>query len=119
MGGSIGGERLRQNIDCFDAIEICHFHKGLFDPNRPARAIAQEYGKPLLGTSDAHRLEAFGNHYTTIPRPDELTAESVFATLRSGAGEVTSPPCTLADLVSTMYFLFVVHPVRKRIAGKP
>jgi predicted metal-dependent phosphoesterase TrpH len=118
-GGSIGGERLRENIDCFDAIEICHFHKGLFDRNRPARAAAARYGKPLLATSDAHRLEAFGYHYTSIPRPAELTPESVFAALRTGVGEVTSPPCTFADLVSTMYFLFVVHPIRKRIAGKP
>jgi predicted metal-dependent phosphoesterase TrpH len=119
LGGSIGGARLRQNIDCFDAIEICHFHKGPLDPNRPARAVAAQHGKPLLATSDAHRLEAFGKHYTSIPRPPELTPESVFAALRSGAGEITSPPCTFRELASAIFFIFVVHPVRKRIAGKP
>src|SRR5438477_2279402 len=28
LGGSIGS-RLLEEIDCFDAIELCHFHKGL------------------------------------------------------------------------------------------
>lgn len=114
IGGSIGGKRLVENIDCFDAIEICHFHKGLFDRNRPARQLATRFGKPLLATSDAHQLSAFGSHYTSIPRPEELTPENVFAQLRSGAGRLTSPPCTFADLISTLYFIFVQHPLQRR-----
>ncbi|CAN5236309.1 hypothetical protein BH20VER2_BH20VER2_10420 [soil metagenome] len=117
MGGSIGGRRLVENIDCFDAIEICHFHKGLFDRNRPAREVAARFCKPLLATSDAHQLSAFGSHYTSIPRPPALTPENVFAALRSGAGELTSPPCSWADLFSTLYFLFVLHPLRQRQRG--
>jgi predicted metal-dependent phosphoesterase TrpH len=113
-GGSIGGKRLLENIDCFDAIEICHFHKGLFDRNRPARDVAAKFGKPLLATSDAHQLSAFGSHYTSIPRPTELTPENVFATLRSGVGRLTSPPATWIDLLSTLFFIFVLHPWRKR-----
>lgn len=114
MGGSIGGRRLVENIDCFDAIEICHFHKGWFDRNRPARRVAAQFNKPLLATSDAHQLSAFGSHYTSIPRPDELTAESVFAELRAGRGRLTSPPASMADLLSTMYFIFVLHPMQRR-----
>lgn len=114
MGGSIGGQRLVENIDCFDAIEICHFHKGLFDRNRPARNVAARYGKPLLATSDAHQLSAFGSHYTSIPRPAELTAENVFAALRAGSGRLTSPPASLAYIFSTFYFIFVSHPLRMR-----
>ncbi len=117
MGGSIGGKLLRENIDCFDAIEICHFHKGWFDRNRPARKIAAEFRKPLLATSDAHQLRAFGAHYTSIPRPAHLTAENVFAVLRQGDGCLTSPPCSLADLLSTMYFIFVQHPLECRKRG--
>jgi predicted metal-dependent phosphoesterase TrpH len=83
-GGSMGGKRLVQEIDCFDAIELCHFHRGLFDRNRPARKIAERFGKPLIATSDAHRLHAFGSHYTSMPRPETLTAESVIAGLRHG-----------------------------------
>lgn len=112
LGGSIGGRRLRENIDCFDAIEVCHFHKGWFDPNRFARKAASKFGKPLLATSDAHRLTAFGGHYTSIPRPSVLTPENVFAALRSGVGRVTSPPASMSDIVSTFFFTFVAHPWR-------
>ncbi|MFL6530535.1 MAG: PHP-associated domain-containing protein [Chthoniobacterales bacterium] len=117
IGGSIGGERLIANIDCFDAIEVCHFHKGWFDRNRPARKVAAQFGKPLLATSDAHQLSAFGSHYTSIPRPAELTPENVFAALRSGRVRLTSPPATMADLLATMWFIFVQHPLQRRQRG--
>src|SRR5437773_6507233 len=82
FGGSIGS-RLLAEIDCFDAIEFCHFHIGLFNPNRRAKKVASRFGKPLIATSDAHRLHAFGRHYTRIPTPPELTVESVLASLRA------------------------------------
>src|SRR6266404_6663889 len=44
LGGSIG-ERLLSEIDCFDAIELCHFHKGLFDLNRRAVKVAAQFNK--------------------------------------------------------------------------
>ena len=113
FGGSIG-PRLLENIDCFDAIEICHFHKGLFNPNRRAAKVARRFGKPLIATSDAHRLDAFGRHYTSIPRPAELTFENVLTALRSERITLTSPPCSFADLVNGIYFVFLAHPFRRR-----
>jgi predicted metal-dependent phosphoesterase TrpH len=115
LGGSIG-RRLIAEIDCFDAIEYCHFHKGIFNPNRRATIVARQFGKPLLATSDAHRLNAFGHHYTTAPRPAELTAEAVFAQLRTGPLSMHSPPASLSDLLSTFYFVFVKHPLRSFFA---
>lgn len=111
--GSSIGERLLSEIDCFDAIELCHFHKGLFNPNRRATKVAQEFRKPLIATSDAHQLHAFGHHYTSIQVTGELTAENVFAALRSGPIKPTSPPCSFLDLVSTIYFVFLSHPFRR------
>ena len=118
FGGSIGS-RLFQEIDCFDAIEFCHFHIGLFNPNRRAKRVASRFGKPLIATSDAHRLHAFGRHYTSIPMPSVLTLENVFAALRSGPLRLTSPACSFADLVSAVYFVFLAHPfrVRRKIAA--
>ncbi|HZS17626.1 MAG TPA: PHP-associated domain-containing protein [Candidatus Udaeobacter sp.] len=118
FGGSIGS-RLLKEIDCFDAIEFCHFHIGLFNPNRRATRVASRFGKPLIATSDAHRLHAFGRHYTSIPVPSELTIENVFATLRSGQLRLTSPASTVADLVNVIYFVFLAHPfrVRRKIAA--
>src|SRR4029077_9004473 len=113
LGGSIGS-RLFAEIDCFDAIEFCHFHVGLFNPNRRAKRVAARFGKPLIATSDAHRLHAFGRHYTSIPMPPALTVENVFAALRSGPLRLTSPPCSFANLVSAIYFVFLKHPFRLR-----
>jgi predicted metal-dependent phosphoesterase TrpH len=111
LGGSIG-KRLIDEIDCFDAVELCHFHKGVFNPNRQALRIAERFGKPLVATSDAHRLNAFGQHYTSIPQPEQLTPESVFTQLRRGPLRLISPPATLSDIMSTFYFVFIEHPLR-------
>src|SRR6266480_1520300 len=106
FGSSIGA-RLLEEIDCFDAIELCHFHKGLFNPNRRAAKVASRFGKPLIATSDAHRLHAFGRHYTSIQMPPALTVENVFAALRNGPLRLTSPPCSFTDLASAIYFVFL------------
>ena len=113
LGGSIGSRLLRE-IDCFDAIEFCHFHFGPLNPNRRASKVAARFNKPLIATSDAHRLHAFGRHFTSMPRPAELTCESVFAGLRGGPIQLTSPSCTLKDLLSAVYFIFLSHPARLR-----
>ncbi len=113
LGASIG-DRLLREIDCFDAIEICHFHKGWFDLNRRGRKVAAAHGKPLLATSDAHNLQAFGAHYTCIRRPAELTPQAIVQALRRGPHRLTSPSSSWRDLFHVFYFVFVQHPLRKR-----
>lgn len=113
LGGSIG-PRLFDEIDCFDAIEMCHFHKGPVNPNRRAAKVARKYGKPMIATSDAHQLHAFGRHYTSIPRPAQLTIESVFSALRSGPLRLTSPSASLVDFASAIYWIFLAHPFKRR-----
>lgn len=114
VGGSIG-KRLIGEIDCFDAIELCHFfYKDVFNPNRRAAEVAARFGKPLIATSDAHRLHAFGSHYTSVRRPSEITVDSVITALRSGPLRLTSPSCSFADLLSAIFFIFIAHPIRRR-----
>src|ERR1044071_6120048 len=113
LGGSIG-EKLIEKIDCFDAIELCHFWSRRFNPNRRAVEVATRFQKPMIAASDAHRLHAFGSHYTSIPRPAKLTIGNVIAALRSGPLRLTSPPCSVADLLSTIYWVFIAHPLRLR-----
>src|SRR5947199_4924252 len=107
LGGSIGA-RLFTEIDCFDAIELCHFHIGPFNPNWRAKRVARRFGKPLIATSDAHRLYAFGQHYTSIPMPPALTGENVFAALRNGPLRLTSPPCSFGYLLCSIYFFLLM-----------
>ena len=113
VGGSIGS-RLFTEIDCFDAIECCHFHFGPFNPNRRAKRVATRFGKPMIATSDAHRLHAFGRHYTSMPMPPALTVENVLAGLRSGRLRLTSPASSLTDFLNAIYFVFLAHPFRVR-----
>jgi predicted metal-dependent phosphoesterase TrpH len=113
FGGSIGS-RLFPHIDCFDAIEFCHFHMGPFNPNRRAKRVATRFGKPMIATSDAHRLHAFGRHYTSMPMPSALTVENVLAGLRTGPLRLTSPASSIADFASAIYFVFLAHPSRVR-----
>lgn len=113
FGGSIG-PRLFAEIDCFDAIEFCHFHIGPFNPNRRAKRVASRFGKSMIATSDAHRLHAFGRHYTSMPMPTALTVENVLAGLRNGPLRLTSPPSSLRDFVSAIRFVFLTHPSRVR-----
>jgi predicted metal-dependent phosphoesterase TrpH len=113
FGGSIGS-RLFAEIDCFDAIEFCHFHFGPFNPNRRARRVATRFGKPMIATSDAHRLHAFGGHYTSMPMPPALTVQNILAGLRRGPLRLTSPPSSLKDFMSAIYFVFLKHPFRVR-----
>jgi hypothetical protein len=108
------GEKLLERIDLFDAIELCHFWGRFFNPNRRAVEVAERFHKPLVATSDAHRLHAFGSNYTSVLRPTELTVENVIDVLREGPLRITNPPCSLLDLISTIYFVFVVHPWRRR-----
>src|SRR5450631_78281 len=106
LGSSLGAKLVR-NIDCFDAIELCHFWTRFFNPNRRAMQVAARFKKPLIATSDAHQLHAFGSNYTSIPRPAELTIANVFAALQEGPLRLTHPPCGFADFVSTVYWVFV------------
>jgi predicted metal-dependent phosphoesterase TrpH len=112
LGGSIG-TRLMEEIDCFDAIEWCHFYKGWFNPNRRAQCVATKFGKRLIATSDAHELSAFGSHYTSIPRPSEINAENVLRALRRGPTRLTSPPSSLMGIVNAFYFVFIKHPLKR------
>jgi predicted metal-dependent phosphoesterase TrpH len=116
LGGSIG-EKLLERIDCFDSIELCHFWSRFFNPNRRAVEMAERFGKPLIATSDAHQLHAFGSNYTSVPPLAELTVENVIDALRAGPLRLTNPPCSLIDLMSTIYFVFVAHPLRRRKRG--
>jgi predicted metal-dependent phosphoesterase TrpH len=113
FGGSIGS-RLFAEIDCFDAIELCHFHIGPFNPNWRAKRVASRFRKPMIATSDAHRLHAFGRHYTSMPVPSALTVENVLAGLRSGPLRLTSPASSVRDFMSAIHFVFLAHPFRVR-----
>ncbi|MBW2991461.1 PHP domain-containing protein [Candidatus Woesearchaeota archaeon] len=72
--GECLGNYLIKYIDSFHAIEYSHFYTKFLttpvfrflDGNRKAEKIAKKYKKPLIGTSDAHRLYEFNKTYTLV-----------------------------------------------------
>jgi predicted metal-dependent phosphoesterase TrpH len=109
LGGSMGGRQLSEHIDLFDAIEICHFHTSWFDPNRNAIRAAERFQKPLIATSDTHRLAYFGDHYSLVQAPPDATPEMIFDAIRAGCIRPVSPALTNAQFVNHLWWVFVEH----------
>ena len=60
-------EDFLRNIDVFDGIEYCHYYCRGYNPyNKKAATKAKKYNKPMIGTSDAHRLFQFNKTYSLI-----------------------------------------------------
>ncbi len=112
LGNSIGA-RLEQHIDCFDSIEYCHFHTVGLNLNQSAVALAKKYHKPVLATSDAHRLEFFGDHYSLIEVEVNPSIEQVFDAIHAGRINQVSPPWPLGKFASYLLYLAVGHPLQR------
>ena len=113
LGGSMGGRVLERYIDLFDAIEISYFHTAWLDPNRAALRAARRFGKPLLATSDTHRLELFGPYYSLVQAAPNATPEAVFDAIRAGCVQPVSPPLSTVQFVRHLWWVFVEHEIRK------
>src|SRR5882672_234757 len=84
-------DKLRENLDLFDAIEFSHFYTRSLDFNRKAVEYARRMGIPLVGTSDCHRIWQLGTTYTLLDA-DEKTIPGVFAAIRAGRVRVVTAP---------------------------
>lgn len=83
---------LIKHMDLFDAIEYSCFYFYGCNPNRKAVAVARQYGRPLIGTTDTHVLPYCGSTYSWIAA-EEASIEAVIAAIRAGRVEVaTAPP---------------------------
>ena len=119
LGGSIGN-RLERYLDCFDAVEFCHFHVPILNPNVPAKRIAEKHGLPLLATSDAHRRKFFGQNYSLLGLEHSggvPAVADVFRAIRAGRIQRVSPTGGLPRLIALLFFLFCVHPILVNLPG--
>ena len=120
LGGSIG-HRIEEYLDCFDAIEHCHFHVPFLNPNKIAVRLARRVGKPVLATSDTHRWKFFGQNYSRLGLAsvqDELpTIEAVFLAIREDRIQTVTPTGGWARFFSLLIFLFCVHPILTSLPG--
>lgn len=92
-------DELEKNIDCFDAIEYCHFYTRLINPNRKAVRLAKRYNLPMIGNSDAHFARQFGTTYSYVyARQKSITA--VIEAIKEGRIEYVSKPLSFSKLIS-------------------
>ena len=94
-------QKLIQNIDLFDGIEYCHFYHRFLNFNKRAVAVAQQYQKPLVGTSDTHLLSQMGHTYSilTVTRK---TAVGVVEAIKKGAVRVVTKPLTFWEMIKIL-----------------
>jgi predicted metal-dependent phosphoesterase TrpH len=112
IGGSIG-RRVVEHIDCFDAIEYCHFHTTGMNLNHAAVALARKHARPLVATSDAHRLRFFGDNYSLAEVPERFGIADVFAAIRADRLRLFSPPWPLRRFLSHLFYIGVSHPLER------
>ncbi|MBI4440888.1 PHP domain-containing protein [Candidatus Woesearchaeota archaeon] len=60
------GEKLREHIHLFDAIEHCHFYTNYLNRNKQALSIAEEFSKPMIANSDMHFFFQYNTNYTLV-----------------------------------------------------
>jgi hypothetical protein len=96
-------EKLEENIDVFDAIEISHMYLRIINPNKRAIKIAEKYNKPLVALSDTHMLWMFGRNYTLVDSKKDV--KSYISAVKRGKVEPVHKPIPLHVLFRELMWI--------------
>ncbi|MBN1792253.1 PHP domain-containing protein [Candidatus Woesearchaeota archaeon] len=108
--GNCLGDKLEPNIRHFHAIEYSHFYNkfmqnrllSFLNGNKKAEEVARKYNKPIIGTSDAHRMYCFGTTFSWVD--SAKTKDAVLEAVKKGKVRLETHPLPL-------------HSFARRIAG--
>lgn len=106
----LGKKTLIKEIGLFDAIEYCHFYSTLINRNKPAELIAKKYNKPLIGTSDTHKLYQFNHTYTLVDSKKDVN--SIISAVKEGKIVLKTEPLSLKLFLYIM-FMSIIMGARK------
>jgi predicted metal-dependent phosphoesterase TrpH len=81
------GEKLRENIDLFDAVEYCSVYLPFINPNKKAVELARECNLPLAGTSDTHSMPYHCSTHSWVD-VEEKSVAGVVDAIRKGRVKV-------------------------------
>ena len=107
------GNLLIKHIDCFDALEYCHFYSELINPNKKAIEVGKKFNLPVVGNSDSHKINEFGMTYSYI-YAKEKSISGVIEAIKANRVEYISQPFPLtiffANLIkhSFSHFRFII-----------
>lgn len=96
-------EKLTENIDVFDAIEISHLYQAFMNFNKKAIKVAKQYKKPLVALSDTHMLWMFGDNYTLVNAKKNV--KSYFSAIRKGKVTPVHSPTPFPKFVRELFWI--------------
>jgi predicted metal-dependent phosphoesterase TrpH len=104
--------RIIKNLDLFDAWEYSFFYHKLINPNKKTMKLAGKYSKPLVGSSDVHRLINWGKTYSLIDSKKKI--DSVFRAIKNGKVKIKTKPLSLS-LFSKVFFWAIASIIKRLI----
>ncbi|MBS3164373.1 PHP domain-containing protein [Candidatus Woesearchaeota archaeon] len=111
-------DELYKHSKLFDAVEYSHFYLPFLDLNKKAVNAAEELGKAVVATSDAHQLSQFGRNYTWVRAPERPTIDDVVEAIRGGHVEPHARPLPLHRFALTTLIVLTHQwntPVRRKL----
>ena len=93
------GKLTEKHIDLFDAIEFTHFYTNYCNFNEKAVQLAHANRKPVVGSSDTHKLTQFGTIHSIIQ--SKKTNPAVISAIKQGKVYVSSRPLTAIEFFRT------------------
>jgi predicted metal-dependent phosphoesterase TrpH len=105
-------EQLAKHIDCFDGIEFSHFYTGGFTNlyNKQALKVAEQFSKPMIGTSDCHQLYQMGTTFTLVDA--KPTISSVIEAVKQGRVKLSTKPISYTYMARHISYFSVVASVK-------
>lgn len=107
---SIGLKLLEKYQEVFDAIEYSWFYSSKFNLNAATAILAKKINKPMIATSDLHRLEYLNVSYAII-YSERLEITAIFQAIRENKFENVSQPQPLWKLIS-FFMIMLSNPSR-------
>ncbi|MBR9691344.1 PHP domain-containing protein [Candidatus Woesearchaeota archaeon] len=106
-------KKLLENIDVFDGVEYCHYYCRYHNPyNKKAVKTAKKHGKPLIGTSDAHRLFQFNNTYSIVDA--DKNVDSIVKALRENRVQIKTKPLSVINCTRAIIPMMLHKIIKKK-----
>lgn len=99
-----------QHLNLFDVWEYSFFYHKALNFNKKTIKLAQKYGKPMMGSSDVHRLSILGKTYSLIN--SEKNLDSVLQAIKDNQIRIITKPLHF-PLFSKVFFLVILSMIKR------
>lgn len=114
IGSSCLKSKAIKHLDLFDAWEFSFFYLDSLRLNKKTVRLARKYGKPIVGSSDVHRLGMLGQTYSFID--SEKNLDSVFRAIKNNQTKIKTKPLSFFSF--SIIFAWVILSTIKQLTGQ-